>query len=80
MSALTPSIDFKPDVAACPCCCCPMPLLVFRRLDIHLAGKDENDVTDDRFLSFLLDGSSIRICRSGDMSESIIGGASVGSV
>ena len=56
-----------------------MPLVVFRRLDIHLAGKDDNDVTDDdRFMSFLLDGSSIRECSSDDMPESIIGGASVG--
>ena len=57
-----------------------MPLLVFRQLDIHLAGKDDNDFTDDdRFaMPFLLDGLSIRVCSSDDMSEPIIGGASVG--
>jgi hypothetical protein len=69
---LKPSIDSKVDVTACPCCC-TVPLLVFRRLDIHLVENDD----DEECVSSLVDGSSDRVFRSDDIIESIIGGASV---
>ena len=54
-----------------------MPLVVFRRLDIHLAGKDDNDVTDV-MIGLCHFCWMVHQCRCDDMSESIIGGASVG--
>ena len=55
---LTPSIDSKVDVTACPCCCA-MPLLVFRRLDIHFVEKGDDD--DDGCKSSLVDDSSGKV-------------------
>jgi hypothetical protein len=79
VSALMPSIDSKVDVTACPCCCCPVPLLlVFRRLDIHLVEKADDDDDDESMSSLVMDGSSNKVCRSDDILESIIGGASLG--
>ena len=54
-----------------------MPLPVFRRWDIHLAGKLDDD-DNGELVSLLVDCSSDRVCRSDDILESMIGGASVG--
>ena len=77
MSAPTPRIDCKVDATACPCCCSPVLVLVFRRLDIHLAEKADDDGEDEGRMSSLVGGSSNKVCRS-DILESIIRGASVG--
>ena len=56
MSVLTPNNDSRVGVALCPGCWCwwiPLPLLVFRRLDIHLAEKVD-DAGLDRFVSLLV--------------------------
>ena len=76
MSALTLDIDSR---ARCLGCWwwIPLPLIVFRRLDIHLVEKVD-DVGLDRFVSLLvvslLDGSR----RLDDVCESMVVGASIG--
>jgi hypothetical protein len=74
---LTSNIDSRLGVAPCACCCwwCPLPLLVFRRLDIHLPEKVGGD-DHDELVSLLVEGLLNGMCKS-DVSESMIGGASV---
>ena len=56
-----------------------MLVLVFRRLDIHLAenADADDDEEDEGCMSSLVGRSLNKVCRS-DILESIIGGASVG--
>lgn len=64
-SALTPNNDSRAGVAPCPCW--------WRRLDIHLAEK-----VDDDDLGIVMDAVLDKPSRYEDILESIIGGASVG--